>query len=468
MKNVFKKLSLSLIILATSAYASAQNGLSVISGQWPDASENKMNLYEFKDGALQEVASSTLDAKGQFGFAFYPQAEGFYVIAHNPNSAMFRYVCYLKPGDAFHFKIEGQTYHLTGNNTPENKEMEKWHDFIQPLEYHSVYFNKSRSTYKEFFPLLESILPTIRSYAKAKTPNQQFNQAFEEFKRYNVPDLAIHFLNTPRSAHPQSEDYIDYYRQLDIPTLSKNISILTYPNGMNLLSNAYTARLRADKNLSKEDFLPRLKEATHTLLTGNYLSNDEIKGEFMLNGTSRCKNYDEIMDYKTKYEKYLATEKQIRRFRQILGKFDNNSAGHEAIDFKFRDINGKEVALSDFKGKVVYIDVWATWCGPCKGEIPYMGKLEEEYAQNKNIVFISVSIDQEKDLDKWKAMVKEKNMKGVQLFAGDRKQDISGPYKVNAIPRFMIVGKDGKMITSQAPRPSSTEIRTVLNDALKR
>ena len=68
------------------------------------------------------------------------------------------------------------------------------------------------------------------------------------------------------------------------------------------------------------------------------------------------------MDYKQKYGKLLVTEDQQRRFREIVAKYDDNSAGHEAIDFKFQDVNGKQVALSDFKGKVVYVDVWATWC----------------------------------------------------------------------------------------------------------
>ncbi len=82
------------------------------------------------------------------------------------------------------------------------------------------------------------------------------------------------------------------------------------------------------------------------------------------------------------------------------------------------------------------------------------------------MVFMSVSIDQERDLGKWKDMVKELNLKGIQLFAGDQKQQITLPYKINSIPRFMLVGKDGKMISADAPRPSSDSIRKVLNAAL--
>ena len=443
--------------------------MSVISGRWAESPGVKLNLYEFANGALQEIASSSLDGKGRFGFAFYPPSEGFYVIGTHARSAVNRYVFYLKPGDDFRFEIEGTTYHLVGKNTPENVEMEKWHNLVQPLETKAVYFFKNlHSTYKEFFPELESALPKIKAWPEAKTSNKHFNQAFEDFKRFNVPDIAIRYLNTPRSAHPSSKDFIDYYRRLSLPELSKTCAILTYPNGIDLLSDVYYALLRADTSIDSQTLSERMTKSTDAMLTGNDLANDTVKGEFMLENTARIKTYEGIMDYKNKYEKYLVTDDQKRRFRQIIGKYDNNSEGHEAIDFKFRDINGQEVALSDFKGKVVYIDVWATWCGPCKKEIPYMAKLEEEYAGNKNIIFMSVSIDAEKDIEKWKAMVKEKNMKGIQLFAGEHKADISDPYKINAIPRFMLVGKDGKMINSNAPRPSSDEIRPVLNGALKR
>ena len=465
MKKLLREISLSLAILATGAYASAQNSLSVISGQWTESAPQKINLYEVKDGALQEIASTSI-RNGLFGFAFAPQTEGFYVIGRSPGAPANRYICYLKPGDSFQFKIEGNTYHLTGHNTPENIEMEKWHNLIQPIEFESAYFSQSRSTYKEFFPLLESILQTVQNYPAAKTPNTNFNKAFEDFKRFNLTEYTILYLNTPRTVHPKSADYIDYYRNISIPALSETTAILTYPNGLNLLSYIYAILLRIDSSSTTETLMASMKEATNTLLTGSYIANDTIKGEFMLSRAGLNKTYEDIMDYKKRYEKYLSTEDQKLRFNVILGKFDDNAAGHEAIDFKFRDINGKQVALSDLKGKVVYIDIWATWCGPCKHEIPFLGTLEEEYAKNKEMAFMSVSIDQERDLGKWKDMVKELNLKGIQLFAGDQKQQITSPYKLNSIPRFMLVGKDGKMISADAPRPSSNSIRKVLDAAL--
>ena len=86
--------------------------------------------------------------------------------------------------------------------------------------------------------------------------------------------------------------------------------------------------------------------------------------------------------------------------------------GDQAPTFKYLDINGKEVSLSDLKGKYVYIDVWATWCGPCQYELPHLKELEKKM-HGKKIVFVSISCD--KDKAAWEKMVKEQGLGGVQL-----------------------------------------------------
>ena len=115
------------------------------------------------------------------------------------------------------------------------------------------------------------------------------------------------------------------------------------------------------------------------------------------------------------------------------------------------------------------IDFWATWCGPCKKEMPAMKALEAEYKDNKDIVFMGISVDASKNIQKWKDFVIKEQLPGVQLFAGDMAGPaLSKPYKITGIPRFMLVGKDGSLLYMDAPRPSSSEIRAVLNDALKK
>jgi len=132
-------------------------------------------------------------------------------------------------------------------------------------------------------------------------------------------------------------------------------------------------------------------------------------------------------------------------------------AGEAAIDFTYPDMDSNMVSLSDFIGSYVYVDIWATWCGPCKYEIPFLLQLEKDY-HDANIIFMSVSVDIENAKQKWIDMINEKNMGGVQLFANGWSQ-ICKDYAINSIPRFMLFDPDGNIISVDAARPSSEEIR---------
>ena len=138
-------------------------------------------------------------------------------------------------------------------------------------------------------------------------------------------------------------------------------------------------------------------------------------------------------------------------------------AGESAIDFTYPDMDGNMVSLSDFIGSYVYVDIWATWCGPCKYEIPFLIQLEKDY-HDANIIFMSVSVDVEKAKQKWIDMINEKDMGGVQLISTDGWQSqIMKDYAINSIPRFMLFDPDGNVISVNAVRPSSEEIREIFN-----
>lgn len=131
--------------------------------------------------------------------------------------------------------------------------------------------------------------------------------------------------------------------------------------------------------------------------------------------------------------------------------FVNEKENLKAPEFTYSDINGKNVSLSDFKGKLVYMDIWATWCGPCKMQIPALKQLEEKYGK-EDIVIVSVSIDPEKDKDKWRQMVLSEQLKGVQLYAG-AESNFPIDYQVEYIPRFVLISPNGDILMDNAPEP---------------
>jgi thiol-disulfide isomerase/thioredoxin len=122
--------------------------------------------------------------------------------------------------------------------------------------------------------------------------------------------------------------------------------------------------------------------------------------------------------------------------------------------YNFPDYKGGFKSLKDFRGKYVYIDIWATWCGNCWEELPYLKKLEEDYKE-KNIVFVSLSWD--KFEDKWKETIKKEKMSGVQLLVKDIGDPFFVNYAVKSIPRYIFIDPKGLIIDHNAPRPSDSD-----------
>jgi len=141
----------------------------------------------------------------------------------------------------------------------------------------------------------------------------------------------------------------------------------------------------------------------------------------------------------------------------------------------YENIKGGKTSLADLKGKYVYIDLWATWCGPCKKEIPSLKEVEAKY-HGKNIEFVSISLDDGRGYkadtkeasaiaanEGWKKMIADKEMTGVQLFADNGfASTFAREYGVNSIPRFLLLDPKGNIIDADAPRPSSPKLIEVL------
>ena len=172
-------------------------------------------------------------------------------------------------------------------------------------------------------------------------------------------------------------------------------------------------------------------------------------------------------DSEAVYNKIMAVSNDEEFKGQLTEKFEKIqklAKGNPSPQFAFEDVNGKMVKLDELQGKYVYIDVWATWCGPCKAEIPHLKELEEDY-KDKNVEFVSISIDEPKNIDAWKTMVAEKELKGVQLIADKAwESDFVQDYAISGIPRFILLDATGNIVSANAPRPSSDgEIREMLD-----
>lgn len=199
------------------------------------------------------------------------------------------------------------------------------------------------------------------------------------------------------------------------------------------------------------------------------------------------KNYRSAYeDLKTKYTNVDSTQvaimdKNIEGSVQQLNKFMGSKLATRSafpkdtpspIFENYENYAGGDLSLSDLKGKYVYFDIWATWCGPCIREIPSLKKVEKQF-EGKNIEFVSISVDEGRGYkgDKaaayegWKKMVADKDLGGIQLIADNGfKSDFIKKYQINGIPRFILIDPEGNIVNANAPRPSNTALVKMLTD----
>ena len=346
---------------------------------------------------------------------------------------------------------------LTGKNTKENKAIADWHDYILPLELHGV-SPMSIQTYVEYFPVLEA--KTAKEYKAGKTGNKAFDQSFAKFRKFDLIFYATSFIMLPRTAHPEGLDFPDFYKTIKLDELTSDADVLLYPYMYRLLMGAaYIENRINDTQFSPMALIDAAK-------------NEIVKGEMFLSVLTNVKDMETFENLMEKYGQYIITEDQQKRLAQhserIIKSFNSTAIGKAAINFTYKDAKGKNVSLSDFKGKVVYVDVWATWCGPCRRELPHLKELEKKFHGNKDIVFMSISTDAVKDIQKWKDFIVAEQLPGVQLHGRtDDDNDIAKIYQISGIPRFLLFDKQGNIVSTDAPRPSSPEIEPLLRNLLK-
>jgi thiol-disulfide isomerase/thioredoxin len=136
----------------------------------------------------------------------------------------------------------------------------------------------------------------------------------------------------------------------------------------------------------------------------------------------------------------------------------NLQRGKPAPAISAETLNNNQFSLAMLKGRYVVVDVWATWCAPCKKEAPYFNRYAAQYT-NEAIAFVSLSVDENKNA--WKSESGGRNERVLQLWATNSQDELKA-YNLEFIPRFMLIDPKGKIISAQLPMPSDPEFEQLL------
>jgi len=436
-----------------SEYAVIKGTISI-----PDLKAKEITLYNVEEGKPAVAATAKINTSGEFGFMIPVSAAGFYYVDYGQMKSRNQLIrLYLEPKLDLSLAINKENYVLSGKNVGQNVLVQKANEIYNEFAPYSRLGGDQ--TYVDFYPWLDKGVAKADEFSKSiKTKDAAFNKLLKLAVATDVEELTYTFFRMPRTVHPDKDVRPAVIKTWQTDKKFTDPDLLKVANGLSLMSNYFFyVSINSGDKPKRLDLTEAITHITDPALIDVYLR-DAV-------ATSRMKieEYEKIAPSIKPYMISDASKAFLLEYEKVLHK----SVGQKGLDFTYKDINDKPVSFSDFKGKFVYIDLWATWCGPCKAEIPHMKKIEEDY-HGKNIVFVSLSLDKPKDAQKWKDYVTKEQLKGIQLMADkDFGSDVAKNYEVNAIPRFLLFDTKGNIINADALRPSNPELRAQLDKLLK-
>jgi len=394
---------------------------------------------------------------GSFMDTIHDVQPGYYVFRYNNETSGF----YLKPGYNLNLSLNTKEFDesiaYTGVGSSENNYLAKKYLNDEGLGKFGAYQYLGTINEEDYVRIADSVKKLEIDYLESqKEIDGDFRTLEEASINYNwVNRLDRYELYrryvTEEKDFEVSKNYPDYNEGLNLEdeTLLGVNSYSTY------LISYYNKKA---KELAKQNNTAIDITYLKTLLNG--IESPVIKEKLLYGAARSGISYTKsVQDY---YDVFMAGSTDDAHKKDLTEKYNkiiklsNGQPSPKFVDYE--NYSGGTTSLDDLKGKYVYIDVWATWCGPCIREIPSLKEVEKNY-HGKNIAFVSLSIDAKNDHDKWMEMIKEKELSGIQLFENEGgKSQFVTDYEIRAIPRFLLIDPDGNIVNSNAPEPSSTDL----------
>jgi len=405
-------------------------------------------MSELKDLKLPDSLRLLLiDSTGDFSISFKLLKPNYYRIGRN--------ILYLSPGDSLFMNID---YNNSDNATFYGKNAEI-NEYLK-----STPFPKAGS----FLEAGDNIKATLKEtidliILKAKSRGK----LLDSFKNVSLKNRLLEKARI-KADLINSLRYIDFY----FPYMHKfsEDSALQFRKDSKKIIDPYLSYYC--KDFINADFL---KIAVYRVVLSEILKRNENKtNQFgpvqqWLNATVLFQKIKEInksddnSNIKDEIKKIIQKDYQLcllEAFKKVI----QFNIGDNAIDFDMVNYIGDIVSLSKYKGKTIFIDLWATWCLPCLEEFSFFDNLKQSYRNNNNLVFISLSID--KNNEAWKKYLTEKRRMDETEYIIDKLKLTA--YSIEAIPRTIIITKDYKIAMLEGPLPSAKETKSIINALLEK
>ncbi|MEQ7798919.1 TlpA disulfide reductase family protein [Pedobacter sp. ASV1-7] len=225
--------------------------------------------------------------------------------------------------------------------------------------------------------------------------------------------------------------YLHYQSQIAAGQEMYKASLAKEPKWIEYSKDGYD-RVGKDLNFRIKYLINKYKDQPSVLYALNYLSPKRDQELIMSTLDYLIKKFPNLSQAKARKKEILDGIAQAEKIAN----------GKKAPDFAYPDVNGKKWGPKDFRGKYLIIDFWASWCGPCRQEIPHLKEVYKKY-KDKGLEILAVSVDAKQDA--WKKAMAEERMTWPQINAQESKP-VMAQYLFSGIPYLVVVDKEGNII----------------------
>ncbi|WP_065218808.1 MULTISPECIES: TlpA family protein disulfide reductase [Butyricimonas] len=280
---------------------------------------------------------------------------------------------------------------------------------------------------------------------------QDISLLLKHLPRINIEDSIV----TAFMSQHGTAKFTDYYYMLQ--ALKKGETFDAARDGISMSTEFPTRSLNHNDYTKLKDIFSH----NNTLLHDTYL--EKMKFLFRNNGYPK-----EIAKLQPIIESHVADSPLKQEILKLYAQYAPLAEGKPAPLSPLQDVDGKNYTFADFKGKVIVVDIWATWCCNCIEKMPKFMQLKEEFRGNSKIIFLTVSIDRKDARDKWLKAIKKNNMTDMLnlISTPTKESNFETEYHVVGIPRYCIIDKKGQIVTTFAPGPGK-EMKELILNALK-
>lgn len=371
------------------------------------------------------------------------------------NSGRMRLPLYLEAGKDFSVAINGQE----PNKKPEFAGVGALKNEVVIGKYFQPFRPDFTLDEEPFIKALEGVIESQNLVIDSLKLDNEFASLMKNKQKYSNLQMlgaypSYHAWAAKLEDFKASDVYYDYLKGLIV----EDETLMELPEYKKAMSSFIAGY--AMKNIEEYDPLEIVKAEMDYITTNlkNPKITEYLVDSYVMSFIDR-EGVDNLDVVSGIYQEKVTDPKMKAAYDELCGKWAKIAKGQPSPTFKYMDINGKEVSLADLAGKYVYIDVWATWCGPCRGEIPSLKELEHKFNKN-NIHFVSISCDQDKAA--WEKMVKEEELGGIQLHTGGNREFMDS-FMINGIPRFILLDREGKVLNANMTRPSNPKTAELFN-----